>query len=215
MTIIFPHVPKAGGTSIKVQLEKSDINVLLDYKAPPGDSSWHAQKKSVWDRRLSWTDLESYDLVFGHFPVTRYVGNGYRYIALVRDPVERTISQYFYHIHRAGLPHLKPNRKRFYQAVASGRIGFLDYCRRTNCANIYKLHLDRWDRDKFLLIGDTSRYGEFVENFNRLLGTELTDNTHLRRREETPREISASEIAELKVMLKDEIEWYQRFTATG
>jgi hypothetical protein len=212
-TIIFPHVPKAGGTSIKVQLEQSGLKVLMDYRAGPGNTQWHRRKHRIWERRLREMSLSDYDVVFGHFPVMRYRGPQYRYVALVRDPVERTVSQYFYHISRSTMTHLKPQRLAFYQAVASGRIGFLDYCRRTNCANIYKQYLGRWPSERFLLVGDTHDYGDFVDRFNRLFGTKLTEDVHLRKREEQASTVSEADMAKLRELLKDEIDWYGGFVA--
>lgn len=212
-TVIFPHVPKAGGTSIKVQLEQSGLKVLMDYKAPPGDTVWHQRKSRLRDRQLRELDVAEHDLVFGHFPVNRYHSPDYRYVALVRHPVERAISQYFYHISRSTLEHLKPQRRAFYAKVASGEIGFLDYCRRTDCATIYRAHLNLWPRERFALVGNTGDYARFIERFNRMLGTALSGATHLRKREEASGLIPEEDIALLRLLLKDEIEWYDRFVS--
>ena len=45
MTIIFPHIPKCGGTSIETQLKNLPINVFLDYVAPPTHGG-HGKRKS-------------------------------------------------------------------------------------------------------------------------------------------------------------------------
>ncbi|MEM9776078.1 MAG: hypothetical protein AAF902_15985, partial [Chloroflexota bacterium] len=47
--IIFPHIPKCGGTSLKKQFDKSNLKVFYDYEFPPNNRLKYFQK--LCDRR--------------------------------------------------------------------------------------------------------------------------------------------------------------------
>lgn len=98
MKIIFPHIPKCAGSSIKSQLAKRE-DVFLDYFNHPtwayepdkesGRKGRDALKNTI--RKLdSW-------IVFGHFPACIYYDLPYDLqIILLRDPLERAASHYHY-----------------------------------------------------------------------------------------------------------------------
>lgn len=98
MRIVFPHIPKCAGSSVKKQLaQRSDVH--FDYFNHPTwvydpdiESGTVAQNKlKVHLRKLDdW-------IVFGHFAASAYDDVPYDLkIILLRDPVERAISQFHY-----------------------------------------------------------------------------------------------------------------------
>lgn len=95
-TVIFVHIPKTAGTSLRNALVKSrklddpDPWNISDRREPP-DIGWHSIRAFANTRR------ESVGLVMGHMP------HGYGelfanplFITVLRDPVERVLSSHFH-----------------------------------------------------------------------------------------------------------------------
>lgn len=85
--IVFLHVPKAGGTTVREQL-----------------GAWFPEARHIqltspdmWDE-MTDTDIARYDVFTGHigFRFVSRVPNAFL-ITFLRDPLERAISQFYYH----------------------------------------------------------------------------------------------------------------------
>lgn len=79
-TYIFPHAPKTGGSTINKLLQKSGLNVFLDYEFPPRIEPFHAKNCERRNTEYSLLDFSPFDIVFGHFPMARYRSENYEYI---------------------------------------------------------------------------------------------------------------------------------------
>ncbi len=98
MKIIFPHIPKCAGSSLRDQL-KEQPNFYTDYYnhptwcyAPDIDEGKLQQKnlKKTLNSHHSW-------IVYGHFAANAYYDMPYDYqFMLLRDPLERAISHFHY-----------------------------------------------------------------------------------------------------------------------
>lgn len=96
-TIIFPHIPKCAGSSLLQQFDAAGIKLFLDYDKPPSQTNKFLQTECERrNRECQLLDFGGFDLVFGHFPLGRYTRSGYRYVTLLRDPLERAISHFNY-----------------------------------------------------------------------------------------------------------------------
>lgn len=95
--IIFLHLPKASGTTFRyiIDREYGAANVL--------NIPVYGVPVEEFLDRLGPARLAEYNAVVGHVPfgIARYFGPAFRYVTIVRDPVERAISRY-YHILRRG-----------------------------------------------------------------------------------------------------------------
>jgi hypothetical protein len=117
--VIFLHVPKCGGTSIRVALEeayglRSGLRVDLRGNIHHGAFSRlnsHASKEAAGRLDMSLHQLREHILLYqmscsgrrfisGHFQFSNHAYAGYHgtytFITLIRNPVERWYSHYFY-----------------------------------------------------------------------------------------------------------------------
>lgn len=98
-TLIFLHLPRTGGTTLRDILSKQyperktfENKTLLDT-----DENFNNSKIN---------ELSHYNLIKGHvyFGVHKYISQSSKYFSMMRDPVERTISSYNYIKKRSNHP---------------------------------------------------------------------------------------------------------------
>lgn len=181
-------------------LEKSGLRVHFDY--------------SVWLPQVAERDLSGeFDVIYGHFPITRYVGPNYRYIALVRDPMERCLSSYKFH-RKFGVEN--PHQTDFYSRVGRwidrGELSVREYVRICpDMRSTYQYFLGHWPRERFDLVGTTERYGDFLAMLSALLGVTFTNNIRERQSEEKV-DIPPEDVAPIKSLLAAEYAWVRSVT---
>ncbi|MBJ2152573.1 sulfotransferase family 2 domain-containing protein [Paracoccus sp. IB05] len=201
---VFPHVPKCGGTSLLTQLRTSGIKMHEDYEAYNGPQFIDAN-----------ADLRNFgvnDLIFGHFPIDRYIGPEFRYIALVRDPLDRVISNYHFHM-QWGLE--RPDDTGFFaefgREIAKGNVTIIQYIMKApNMRMVYKNFLRYWGKHRFTLIGRTDRYEDFATKLNDLLGTAISASVQERksgRKLDLPDRV----VEQAHRLLGEEYHWFNKF----
>ncbi len=120
MTLIFLHIPKTGGTT---------LNSILSKKYPRDriystGSVWRGDPlKEV--RAISSTKLRNISLFRGHMPfgIHEFLPKPSTYITMLRDPVERVISHYYFVLaHPSHYDHLElvSNEMTIDQFIQSG-----------------------------------------------------------------------------------------------
>lgn len=204
ITYVFPHVPKCGGTSLLVQLRNSGLRLLEDYDSFQGYEMIEMNHRQI--------DHRQYDLIFGHFPIDRYIGENVRYIALVRDPLDRAISNFVFH-EKWG--RLYPEDTTFYpefgRRITKGEVDIIDYLSTApDITIVYKTFLRYWGRHRFALIGDTSSYELFAKNLSQLLSIRI-DSSVVERKAEWYPDLTAEQKRIAKILLHEEYFWYDRF----
>lgn len=204
---VFPHVPKCGGTSLRRHLELSGLNVLIDYDL------WDTEPTTAEIAALRRTqDTSQYDIIFGHFPVERYVGPQFRYIALVRDPLERCMSSYLFHRDMRTDPVIGSDIfNRIGHWIARGELSFLEYLNvAPDMKRVYAHFLNYWPAERFDLIGATNNYGAFLEHLSALFGIRMENNIHERKQDH---KISLTENERVRAMtlLNNEYIWFNSF----
>ncbi|MER8430383.1 sulfotransferase family 2 domain-containing protein [Mesorhizobium caraganae] len=203
---IFPHVPKCGGTSLLHHLQNSELNVLLDYEA------WTGPMAIEKNRMCENVDFSQYDLIYGHFPIDRYESPNYGYIALVRDPIERCISNYTFH---RDLSISEPDGKDFYNRlgkwIARGELSFIEYLHiAPDMTAVYSHFMKYWSRRRFDLIGTTANYGTFLNRLSELLGVKF-ENTIQERKCSTSITLTPEDRIMARELLAVEYKWYDEF----
>jgi tetratricopeptide (TPR) repeat protein len=184
LKIIFTHIFKAGGTTLRHVLanqygEDAVYEINYDYNNP------HPHSRFEY-RNLTMRQRSRIKVVTGHMPYSEglhyCLTEPYVYITLLRDPIERTISE-FYFIHRNTDTDLRrkivrecPELKDFLESGYSQRNYNIRYF--ASCEVDCSLKIQpEWIlssakhnlREHYNAVGVTERYDEFVILLRRLM----------------------------------------------
>ena len=182
-TIIFLHIPKAGGTTLRDiisrQYSKNSILTISHFK----DSLKIIQ-------RLSVEQQKSVKIIQGHllFGIHKHFINPTKYISMVRDPVEHILSGYYYLLKSPNHPlykYVKTKNIPFEEYLTSGinhmtnnpqtrtltGVGVLDpkEIEFGHCPNSLLEQAINNIKKHFISIGVTERFNESILVFKKLL----------------------------------------------
>jgi hypothetical protein len=172
--IISIHIRKCAGTTFRKCLANYyGDKVFFDY----GDEVGSTWPSSIKKRQLSLahsiqnqtkTQLD-FDVIHGHFYRDKYdfLGPERRYITFLRDPISRTLSNYFY---------LKRNLDRANpDALIVNKLGFSlrEYIQHPDCRNLQSQYLKTTTLDEFEFVGITEEYNSSINRLNSALGLQL------------------------------------------
>lgn len=168
--IVFPHVPKTAGSSIRTALKiHFQKRILLDYSAAPVSDN-PTREKQIDDEKIligenSESYIEKYDIVYGHFPCNKYdvLGPRIRRAIFLRNPVDRVCSNYFYRLKNnvVGEP------------GDISQVSVLEFAQRNNMRNMYKNYLRGVSLSDFAFVGITERFEDSLNLFEKVFGIRL------------------------------------------
>jgi hypothetical protein len=161
--IVFLHLPKCAGTSIRRALEAdTKLRVIADYEDKVLSSSLKHRLK-----RLSNAPQEIQSdfltVYFGHFRMKKYGKlnkKGARTATFLRDPVERYIS----HVNHWML-NPDPEHK-LSMVLNSGRVTPIELVERSKLSHLYEFMMNPLRVDEFDFVGVQEQFSKSIEIFN-------------------------------------------------
>lgn len=184
MKIVFPHIPKCAGTSIKFQIESRD-DVYFDYFNHP---TWICQSdKSVGEGeqkklKAKLAKLEDW-FVFGHFSACAYDDTPYDLkILILRDPLERAVSHF--HYVQQTLPDTEVTRRRHSEVslIKDGRMSMEEFAELDHIQHFYgRYYLRGVALDSRLIIFSIDNLQDACKKISEACQIELKHSVSLNR----------------------------------
>jgi hypothetical protein len=217
MDLIFVHVPKCAGSALReallaaygasaVYLDNDDR--LLDPGAPINVDraaflrDFQAQRAAI---------LRGKRVAHGHFCLEKYHGIQGPRATILRDPVERLISHYFF------WKTLPPNGHALHERFLAEKPTLVEFARLPGLRYFYtRVMFGGADMAAFDVIGATERMGKAIAAVEKLLGRRLRVEKSNENRSEAYREEKAEILAnsrlmsDLRDLLAEDTAFYQR-----
>ena len=222
LQLIFAHVQKAAGTSLRLALERKigGRAIYLDGEDQVVDpsSSMHVDPQGFLGRHAasSRAHLAGARAVFGHFWIRKYDGLSAYRMTVLREPVSRALSHYFYW-KTIDIPH-----NGLWKRFMAENMSVLDFCALPTIGGLYSNVLFKDDGLKaFDHVGVQDRLAPTIARMEAVTGValevgRLNENTYAgyaARKEEILAD--ARTMAELRRLLQADISLYERAYAAA
>ena len=213
MKHIFVHIGKTAGTSFRVFLQTNVPKAYFGYGKLWYLTDARDTNKFLESEPNGMAVLEQFDLFSEHFcyGLHRYLKTkDYQYIAMLREPVSRTVSAYRYGIDRGWMTEDKKILEWFNEEEHKDQKHYqLNHVSGVPADEPYEVKLQvglKNLKDEKFLFGLTNKYDEFIDiccSINKWNPQYSTTNVT-----KAKANVSDEEEGELKELLKEEIRFY-------
>jgi hypothetical protein len=163
------HIPKTGGTTFGYILDYGTRRrILYDYnefrgRALVDDIKFLRNYKKFLETR--------FDIIHGHFFYAKYAGlfPDAFFITCLREPLARTISQYFHILEEADEQHW------LFADIKSGRMGLPEFAALPNIRRAQTMFLEGRNLEDYHHIGLTEKLAQSIYNFQILFNFDRYD----------------------------------------
>jgi len=121
-TVIFLHLVKTAGTTLNQVLNREYSNILSFYIPKEEKVLFEDFKKKLKNKRI--------DLIRGHFEFGWHIflSKPFVYFTILRDPIDRVLSEYYYILGKTDHP--------FYNEIAKKNVSLADFVKNWNAPNL-------------------------------------------------------------------------------
>ena len=186
--LIFLHIPRTGGTSLRQVLEISYKNIFT-----PVYCHFPTPYGNVVQPDVTVSMLKSSPLIktnppqiyYGHmfFGIHTLLKGGYKYFTCLRDPIERVISTYFYWKYTYPLREMVRDmsidtfvRTYVTSQTSNYQTRILAGVDPSTPISSHHLRIATQNIERyFTLVGTTERYGLYIRRLEKVLNTRLRD----------------------------------------
>ncbi len=167
----FIHIPKTAGTAFRHAAVRAlgRDKVLLHYKKSNPETSPLIRDTVLSGKPAEFRNFYSSNagvLLCGHFRADDYrdlLGEKPRWCTVIRDPVERVVSEYAHILRKSPDP-----------AERAKQLSLLEFCHKDEQINKQSRALRGLSLDDLSWVGETEHFSQGVAQFNQLFGTTLT-----------------------------------------
>jgi hypothetical protein len=182
--------------------------MFMDYDHFPSHNPWHQNRCDQRDWETKFLSFALFDVVIGHFPMARYASDAYDHVTVIRHPLERAISEFFY------LKHIMPETQARAIAILPeilqikrGELSFTEYLHRTGADEFYLRYVGRSYLNECVLLGFHDSMDAFCRLFTNRTGIPLSAEVR-ERKNDSLKTLPQSELNAAHDFLRDEIAWY-------
>jgi hypothetical protein len=185
--IFFLHLPKCGGMSVNRAMSRAFGAQRLAVLNPT--ASWRAAEirgKDPMDYRTSllfyYMSMKDVNVITGHFSwcddAYEHFSKDWTYVTILRDPVRRWFSHYFYDRHKSGgYFSTEKNLSTFLHSERAREMGTI-YARRLSGSQVTNMNqaveLAKVNLEKFEILGFLEDMDVFADQFSNYFGIKLS-----------------------------------------